>query len=44
MKEKNLLDSLSQEIEFTQDELAQLPTEWKSGPPPKICPDCLKGT
>ncbi len=44
MKEKNLLGSLAQEIEFTQDELAQLPKEWKSGPPPKICPDCLKGT
>ena len=44
MKEKNLLDSVATEIEFTQDELAQLPKEWKSGPPPKICPDCLKGT
>ena len=44
MKESDLLDSIQSEIEFTQDELAQLPKEWKSGPPPKICPDCLKGT
>ena len=44
LREKNLLDQIAKEIEFTQDELAQLPTEWKSGPPPEICPDCLKGT
>ena len=44
MRESKLLDSIEAEIEFTQDELAQLPREWKSGPPPKICPDCLAGT
>ncbi|MHC4935338.1 MAG: hypothetical protein ACYTGJ_03870 [Planctomycetota bacterium] len=44
MRERKLLDSIEAEIEFTQDELAQLPREWKSGPPPKICPDCLAGT
>ena len=44
MKEANLLDQIESEIQFTQDELAQLPQEWKSGPPPKICPDCLNGT
>ena len=44
MREANLLDQIESEIQFTQDELAQLPQEWKSGPPPKICPDCLNGT
>ena len=44
IKEQQLLDHALGQIEFTEQELASLPSEWKQGPPPEICPDCLAGT
>jgi len=44
IKEQQLLDHALSQIEFTEQELASLPGEWKEGPPPEICPDCLAGT
>lgn len=44
IKEQQLLDHALDQIEFTEQELASLPSEWKQGPPPEICPDCLAGT
>jgi len=43
MKEAQMLDQAVQEIEFTEDELAQMPQEWPDEPPGELCENCKKG-